>query len=160
MSRTLESGFLGFDIANTTVTGWDDKYKDVKFSTTRLSVVAQAVADLLSPSLAPKTANRSLYIQDATVSLSDVLAALEKATGSTWTVNHADFDALVEESNAKLGAGDFSGIHYIIVGSILDVRTGSDFDKRGIVINELFGLPEADLQSVIDEIVARVKATK
>lgn len=160
MLRTLTSGFLGFDIPNTTVTTWDDKYKDVTFSTTRLSVVAQAVADSLSPSLAPKTVNRTVHIRDTTVTRSTLLAALEKATGSAWTVNHIDQDAVVEESLAKLNAGDFSGIPYLIVGNILDDKSENDFDKRGVVSNELFGIPEADLQSVINEIVAGVRATK
>lgn len=76
--RTLESGFLGFDLSNNTATSWDDKYKDVKFSMTRLSVVGQTVADSLSPSLAPNNANQSFYIRDATICMSTLLAALER----------------------------------------------------------------------------------
>lgn len=156
----MESGFLGFDLANNTATAWDDKYKDVKFSMTRMAVAAQVVVDSLSPSLAPRTANQSFYIRDVTVSLSNLLAALEKATSSTWNVNHIDCDAVVEESMTKLNNGDFSGIRFIIFGNVLDIKSGNNFDQRGIVSNELFGLRDVDLQSIVDEVVARAKGAK
>ncbi|KAK2760933.1 hypothetical protein FQN54_002175 [Arachnomyces sp. PD_36] len=156
----LETGFLGFDIANNAANTWDDKYKDVKFASTRRSTVGQAVAEALSPAIAPKTVNQTLFIQDTTATISTLFAALEKSTGSTWTVNKVDYDALVAESMEKLKVGDLSGIGPIIIGNCIDPESGNDFAGRGILSNELLSIPEADLQALVDESVARVKATK
>lgn len=71
-----------------------------------------------------------------------------------------DLDALVEKSLAKLATGDFSGISHLIVASALDDRTGSDFDTCGVVANEIFDLPDVNLQDAINNIVAEAQNEK
>ncbi|KLJ10722.1 hypothetical protein EMPG_13916 [Blastomyces silverae] len=157
LDETLKGGFLGFDIANKTTTFWDERYKNVRFSTARLTLVADAVAQALSPAISPKTANQLLAIHDDTVTYAELLKALEAATGSPWPLNHADLDELVEEGKLKAAKGDFSGVTHILVRSILDVECGGDFDERGIVSNGLVGVEGWGLQRVVDAVVAEVR---
>ncbi|PGH27414.1 hypothetical protein AJ80_00892 [Polytolypa hystricis UAMH7299] len=157
---TLKTGFLGFDIANTTAKAWDDKYADATFSATRLPTVAKVVAQSLSPSLAPKTANQYIFVREATLSLRDLLSALEKATGSTFTRNDVDFASAAEEGLAKLSRGDVSGLTYIVISYLINPQSATDFDAAGVVSNHLFDLPEVELQSIVDEVVAEVKNGK
>ncbi|OAX83794.1 hypothetical protein ACJ72_01850 [Emergomyces africanus] len=155
---TLKNGFLGFDIPNKTATYWDERYTNNLFSTARLTLVADAVAQSLSPALAPKTANQVIAVRDATISLADILKALETATGSPWTRNLVDLDDLVEQGKAKIKKGDFSGVPYMIVRCALDAETEGNFDERGIVANELLGVETWGLQKVVDAVVAEVNA--
>ncbi|OAT05438.1 isoflavone reductase, variant 2 [Blastomyces gilchristii SLH14081] len=157
LDETLRVDFLGFDIANKTTTFWDERYKNVRFSTARLTLVADAVAQALSPAISPKTANQLLAIRDTTVTFAELLNALEAATGSPWPLNHADLDELVEEGKLKAAKGDFSGVSHMIVRNILDVESGGDFDERGIVSNGLVEVEGWGLQRVVDAVVAEVQ---
>ncbi|PGG96566.1 hypothetical protein GX51_07762 [Blastomyces parvus] len=157
LDETLKVGFLGFDIANKTSTFWDERFKNVRFSTARLTLVADAVAQALSPAISPKTANQLLAIRDVTVTFAELLTALETATGSPWPLNHADLDELVEEGKLKAANGDFSGVSHMIVRNILDVESGGDFDARGIVSNGLVEVEAWGLQRIVDAVVAEVQ---
>ncbi|EEH48011.1 uncharacterized protein PADG_04095 [Paracoccidioides brasiliensis Pb18] len=156
----IKSGFLGYDLANKTATLWDEKYKDATFTGTRLSLIAKAVVQSLSPSIADKTANKVLPIADAAVTPSTLLAALEKATGSTWTRKNVDFDELTKKGLENVARGDFSLVGVLIVGNLLDVQSENDFEARGILENELLGIEGIGLQKVVNEVVAEFNAVE
>ncbi|EER44708.1 isoflavone reductase [Histoplasma capsulatum H143] len=160
VKRTLKTDFLGFDIANKTTTFWDERYKNVPFSTSRLPLLADAISQSLAPTISPNTANRVLAIRDVTVTFAEILNALETATGSAWPLNHADLDQLFEESKAKAARGDASGVSHMIVRNILDVESEGDFDERGIVSNELVGVEGWELLRIVDAVVAEVQDKK
>lgn len=148
MNRGLKVGFIAFNAKDKTATIFP-KYKDVTFSATNLGDVGNAVAQALSPEIAPKTANQILRIRTLTTSQSELLAAFEKATGEKFTVTEADLDAEVSEAKEKLSKGDFSGVGTLIVAAALDERTGNDFDKAGNVSNELLQLPSLQVEGAI-----------
>lgn len=144
----LKVGFISFNAKEKTATIYP-KYKDVKFSATNLGDVGTAIAQSLSPSIAPKTANQILRIRTLTTSQSELLAAFERATGSKFTVKEVDLDAAVVEAKEKLSKGDFSGMGKLIHAAALDERTGNDFDKAGNVSNELLQLPSLQIDEAI-----------
>lgn len=148
MGRGLRVGFIAFNAKEKTATIFP-KYKDVKFSATNLGDVGTAIAQALSPGIAPKTANQLLRIRTLTTSQSELLAAFEKATGEKFTVIEADLDAAVTEAKEKLSKGDFSGVGTLIQAAVLDERTGNDFDKGGNVSNELLGLPSLQVEEAV-----------
>ncbi|EDN07710.1 hypothetical protein I7I51_04380 [Histoplasma capsulatum] len=160
LDETLKTDFLGLDIANKTTTFWDERYKNVPFSTSRLPLLADAISQSLAPTISPNTANRVLAIRDVTVTFAEILNALETATGSAWPLNHADLDQLFEEGKAKAARGDASGVSHMIVRNILDVESEGDFDERGIVSNGLVGVEGWELQRIVDAVVAEVQNKK
>lgn len=125
----------------------------MRFSVSTLDTVGQAVAQSLSPSIAPKTANRILRVRSLTTSLSEILATFEDVTGAKWTVHEADLDAKVEEAQAKLQKGDFSGVGTLIFGAALDTRTEMDFDAGGRASNAVLELPTLDLKRTIKSVL-------
>jgi hypothetical protein len=147
-NRGLKVGFIPFNAKEKTATIFP-KYKDTKFSASNLGDVGKAIAQALSPGIAPKTANQILRIRTLTTSQSELLAAFEKATGEKFTVKEADLDAAVSEAKDKLSKGDFSGVGSLISAAALDERTGNDFDKAGTVSNELLQLPTAQVEGAI-----------
>ncbi|OJD18746.1 hypothetical protein AJ78_01283 [Emergomyces pasteurianus Ep9510] len=160
LEETLKNGFLGFDIPNKTATLWDERYANNIFSTARLSLAADAVAQSLSPALSAKTANQIIAVRDATLSFAEILKALETATGSKWTLNHVDLDALAKQGLEKCAKGDFSGVRHMIVRCAIDVEAEGNFDERGIVSNELLGVEGWGLQRVVDAVVAEANGGK
>lgn len=151
-ARGLKVGFIGFNAKEKTATIFP-KYKDVKFSATNLGDIGTAIAQALSPSIAPKTANQILRIRTLTTSQTELLAAFEKATGDKFTVKEVDFDAAVSEAKEKLSKGDFSGVGTLIQAAALDERTGNDFDKAGTVSNELLQLPSLHVEGAIQALL-------
>jgi nucleoside-diphosphate-sugar epimerase len=147
----LRVGFTGFDLKTHTATVWDNGTN--VWSATNLATVGKAVVSVL---LRPEeTKNRHSFIQSFNVSQNDVLAALEKATGTKWQVNHVDSDERTKTGNELIKQGDFTGFPLLILAVILNgkVDVGSDFTKVAKLDNDLLGLPKEDLQATIDAIV-------
>lgn len=148
LSRGLKVGFIAFNAKEKTATIFP-KYKDVRFSATNLGDVGTAIAQALSPGIAPKTANQILRIRTLTTSQSELLAAFEKVTGEKFKVTEADLDAAVSVAKDKLSKGDYSGVGTLIPAAALDERTGNDFDKAGNVSNGLLELPSLQTEEAI-----------
>lgn len=147
----LKVGFTGFDLKTHTATIWDNG--NAVWSTTNLATVGKAVAGVL---LHPEeTKNRHVWVQSFKVSQNDTLAALEKATGTKWQVNHVDSDEQIKIGNELMKKGDFTGFGMLIIAAIFNgkVDVGADFTKVAKLDNELLGLPEEDLQATIDAVV-------
>jgi len=152
MNRGLKIGFLGFKIPEATADIYT-AYKDVPFSASTLDLIGQAVAQALAPSIAPKTANKQLRVRSITATQPEILAVLEEATGKKWTVNEVDLDARVKEGEEKLQKGDFSGVGSLIIGAVLDVEAGNNFDKTGDASNALLELPDGDLKAIVKSVL-------
>jgi hypothetical protein len=150
--RGLKIGFIGFNIAEHTATLFSN-YKDVKFSTTTLSTIGLAIAQSLAPGISDKTANKILKVRSLTTSQSEILSAFQQVTATNWTVNEADLDANVAQSEEKLKNGDFSGAGALIIGAALDERTANDWDRIQEVANPLLQIPDEDLITIIKTLV-------
>lgn len=147
----LEAGWLDFDIAARRATIYDSGRKP--WSTATIGTASAAVVKtLLNPEA---TRNKNLYVASFTVSQMDVLAELEKATGSKWEVSHVTGKEALERA-AKLGNEDFSeGLKLLILMLLYaeDEDRGADFVKDGVLSNELIGLPGESLADVVARVV-------
>ena len=146
----LESGWLDYYLDEKRVTIYDSG--DTKWSTSTLGTASAAVAKVL---LKPEeTINKPIFVASFTVSQREVLAALEKSTGSAWKVNTiSSADALKKAT--ELDDKDYSDGLKLLVLMLLyadDADRGANFEKFGLS-NKLLGLPEENLEEVIDRVV-------
>ncbi|KAJ8125978.1 hypothetical protein O1611_g7660 [Lasiodiplodia mahajangana] len=147
----LESGWLDYYLNEKRVTIYDSG--DKLWSTTNIGTVAMAVAKvLLKPD---ETKNKPMFIASFTVSQSQVLEALEALTGSKWAVSRMTSEEAFEKAK-KLDNKDHSeGLKLLILMLLYadDADRGANFEKDGLLCNELLGLPKEDLIDVIERIV-------
>ncbi|KAI9931457.1 hypothetical protein ASPWEDRAFT_37741 [Aspergillus wentii DTO 134E9] len=151
---TFQRGFLGFDISSNTAS-FDPKYRANTFSASNLDFIGRAVAQALAPSIAPKTANKLLYVRSFTVSQDALLAEVERITGKEWKVETISFEELTKDAREKLKNNDFSRVGALIQDVIFDSATGNDWDIRGVTSNELLELPDKeDLEATLRRVLA------
>ncbi|KAL6230828.1 hypothetical protein BDW75DRAFT_221613 [Aspergillus navahoensis] len=146
------NGFLGYDIGSRTATIWDDGNK--KFTCTNQKQFGRAVVSVLRQPEA--TANQYLYISSVETSQNEILAALEKATESSWTAQHTTTDAEVSDATTKLQKGDFNGALTLVRATVYgDIPgLGSNYAKDRVLANELLGLEEESVEETIQRVVS------
>ncbi|KAL4759382.1 aromatic alcohol reductase [Aspergillus foveolatus] len=147
----IANDFLGYDIGSRTATIWDDGNK--KFTFTNQAQLGRAlVSALRSPGA---TANRYLYIASVETSQNEILAALERATESSWMVQRTTTNAEVNDATAKLQEGDFSGaltlVRATVYGNIPGLK--SNYAKDRDLANGLLGLEEESVEGTIQRVV-------
>jgi len=107
----MKVGFLGFDFKTKTANLWDEGAQ--RFPTTNTTDIGRAIVTLLSdPTAREKSRNKLVYIYDYLTSQKEILAAVEKATGEKWTVNHVESGPVIKNAIAGLQAGDW-GMHNV-----------------------------------------------
>jgi hypothetical protein len=159
--QSLKGGFFGIDVKNRSATIYDGG--SARFNTTMLPTVALAVARLLSlpvdsssgPSLSDY-ANKFIYISSFHTTQREILDAVQKVTSTTdsdWTISQASAQEYIDEGNAKMGRGDFSGIVNLLYGAILKAGLGGDFESEKGTSNKVLGLPEEDIVEVLKGII-------
>ncbi|KAJ5630784.1 isoflavone reductase family protein [Penicillium longicatenatum] len=147
----IESGWLDYHLKEKRVTIYDSG--DKLWSTSTLGTASAAVGKVL---LKPEeTMNRPVYVASFTVSQRQVLEALEKATGATWEVHRmSSGDAL--KKAAELDTKDYSDGLKLLVLMLLyadDADRGANFEKDGLLCNELLGLPDENVTEVVNRVV-------
>lgn len=141
----LKSGFLGFNIPSKTATIYDGGKATV--SATNLDQIGLATVKVLEK--ADLTKNQYVYISGFQKSQADILAALEKISGTKWTVINKDVKETIAGGRAKLGRGDFSGIPDLIAGAMYETELGlGDFSSAGLW-NDKLDLPPASFEDTI-----------
>ncbi|KAL6710739.1 hypothetical protein ACN47E_007796 [Coniothyrium glycines] len=141
----LRVGFLGFNGASKTATIFDDG--KATFLATNLHDIGLAVVKALEK--ADITKNQYVYISGFKTSQSEVLAAVEKITGTKWTVVNKSTKEHIEEGRAKLQKGDFSGVGNLIVGVTFDAEQQLGDYSSETLFNDKLGLPKADFEGTI-----------
>jgi hypothetical protein len=151
LGRGIANGFLGYDIASRNATIWDGG--DKKFTFTNQKQLGDALVSVLRHPQA--TANQYLYVSSVETSQNEILAALEHATSSSWTVNNTTTDAKVSDYTKKLSIGDFSGALTLVratsYGNLPGL--GANYAKDRELGNGLLGLPVENLQETIQRVV-------
>ncbi|KAL5333976.1 hypothetical protein BJX70DRAFT_391753 [Aspergillus crustosus] len=152
----IANGFLGFDITARTATIWDGGNKSFTF--TNQKQLGDALIAILEQPKA--TTNQYLYISSVETTQKEVLAALESATSSKWTVNNVTTDTEVSEAIKKLQAGDFSGAFTLVrATSFGDIpNLDSNYAKDRVLANELLGLEAENVQQTITRVVQEAKS--
>ncbi|KAH8670574.1 hypothetical protein BGZ61DRAFT_497717 [Ilyonectria robusta] len=144
----VHDGLLHFDLENKTADILDDG--SVRASASTLRRVAEGtVAALRRPE---PTRNRTLYIQSFCRSQPEVLAALERVTGVTWTRRTIDSKAYIEEASRKLDVEWTKHTMEEIVFVLGALE--ADWTKEEGFAMELLGLEDEDLDQVVAEVVA------
>jgi uncharacterized protein YbjT (DUF2867 family) len=141
----LAKGIFGLNHANRTATVYDNGA--ATFSATNLHTVALALVKVLEKPEDSK--NRYIYLSGFQISQKQILEAAEKVTGEKWTVNHETANRLLEEGNAKIKTGDYSGILLLIQGITFGAKDELGKIEPEALWNEKLGLPKDDLEKSV-----------
>ncbi|KAA8913049.1 hypothetical protein FN846DRAFT_931606 [Sphaerosporella brunnea] len=114
--------------------------------------IAEAVVGILKRP--EETKNRFLRVRSLEASQNEILGAFEEVMGAKWTVEYVNSKEVLERAKEKLAKGD--------KGAVLDlvsVQLWQEGMGRSIVVsreeadNELLGIPEDDLRTVVKGIL-------
>jgi len=142
----LKHNFLHFDLAAKRADILDDGNQKSSLST--LARYCEAVLSVLSNLEA--TANKVLFIQSFCVSQNDVLAALERATGSEWAVERYGSDEFIKSRKEKANEGDLEAVEDLVFA--LGVVDGN-WEGRPEFAMELLGLKDEILDEAVSQVV-------
>lgn len=151
----LDNGFLGYDLKAKTATIWDGG--NTAFTLTNADQLGKSVlATLERPA---ETANKNLYVASAETTQNEILAALEEATASKWTVINTTTDQQVSQAMELLGKGDFSGAFALVRATSFantpDLRANYAKDEK--LSNDLLGLKLESVKETVARVVAASK---
>lgn len=125
----LVTGFLGYDCKNHAATIWDDGNHE--FNVTNITDIAEALVTLLTNEKArEKAKNKTVWISSVRTNQNEILATVEKVTGTKWTVKNVDGKTAVEEGREKMAKGEQMGA-FAVIQSIAFVNGGwRDWNDR------------------------------
>lgn len=115
-------------------------------SATTLTRVAEAVVRILKLHGDEAVRNKTLFIQSFCISQTQLVQALEKATGTKWTVNDYDSEKFINERREKADAGDFMANEDLVfaIGTLY-----ADWTQRDDFAMELLGFEDEDYEKVV-----------
>ena len=162
---SLGGGYFGIDIKNRTARLYDNG--ENKTTTSTMAQVGRAVASLLSllgsgpsPSLLDYK-NKFLYINSFFVSQHDMLASVQRVTGTSpadWKVSYKPGVEAVEEGHAGIRAGDYMKAVDVLYGTNFLPGKGGDYAVTKGTANEALGLPEESLDEATKVAVKQAEA--
>ncbi|EKV13898.1 Isoflavone reductase family protein (CipA), putative [Penicillium digitatum] len=158
---------FGFDFDKRSLTLYDDG--NTKTSTSTLSQVGRAVADLLSLKKLPDDENdksltvsgflnKGVYIKSFVVNQNDIFESVKRVTGTTdadWTVTHEATKKRYEEGLAQVKVGNMAGFSKMLYARAFYPEDPSECLAKAQ--NDLFGLPEENLDEATKAGVDMVK---
>lgn len=163
-TQSLKGGQYGIDIPSRKAEIYDDGTTAI--TTTTVPQVGLSVARLLSLPVHPPSSpslsdykNKLVYITSFSVTQNDMLAAVQRATGTKspdWTVTHTPVDQFIQEGRDKFAKGDRRGMIGLLYGSTFKRGLGDQFHGREVA-NEELGLKEEDLDEVTQRVVKEVE---
>ncbi|GLI76808.1 hypothetical protein PoHVEF18_005086 [Penicillium ochrochloron] len=147
----LENGFLQFDLANRAATIWDGGHKS--FTLINEKALAQSIVSVLQNP--EQTKNKYLYVASVETTQLEILAALENATGSKWTVRETTTEAQLSEARVKLAAGDFEGAFILVRATVFGSTPGlnSNYVKEAELANDILGLKLENVEETVRRVV-------
>ncbi|KAJ0118850.1 hypothetical protein J7T55_013106 [Diaporthe amygdali] len=150
----LENKFV-LDPVEGKATLWDGG--DFPISVTRLAAVGQAVVGVLKHP--DETANRTVYVQEAAVSLKQLVEIAKELTpGKKWTVVEGNTAEVVQKSNEALSKGIFEVWVFVslIFRAAFSNATGAHFAKNDNALLGIHELSEAELKAAVKETLAGI----
>ncbi|TKA52882.1 hypothetical protein B0A49_13447 [Cryomyces minteri] len=145
----VQNGFLGYDLAAHKATIYDTGKQKVCLST--LPLVGKAVAAVL---MKPKeTANKFIRVASFNVSQREVVAALEKASGSKWETTSTTSNEAQKVGKESLQRGDIGAAFAPLILSAMYSGEGASYGER--LDNNLLGLPKENFEETVKMIVDR-----
>lgn len=121
---------------------------DTKASASTLGRVAETVVRVLQR--AEETKNRFVFVQSFCPTALEVVAALERATGSSWKKQHVDSNGVLAREQKKLEEGDAHAVHDIVfvLGNV-----NADWTLRKEFAMDLLDLKDESLDDVVKRVV-------
>ncbi|TWU72675.1 hypothetical protein ED733_003081 [Metarhizium rileyi] len=143
----LRSGLLHFNMDTEEAQILDAG--DIKASASTLGRVGESVVRVLQRHEASR--NRAVYVQSFCPTQLEILASLERATGSKWHTQHLDSNAFLERESKRLEDGDNEALEEIVfvLGTV-----DADWTRKGEYAMDLLGLQDENLDQVVREVVA------
>lgn len=145
-------GLLGLDIKTKTGTLYDSG--DQRFTTTTIEKVAEATAAVLRHSEQSK--NQYVHVNSLELSQNLLLEALERVSGTQFSMNNMSATDLLAVGKSHLEKGDWDGGYYKVVTAI--VYSGNEatcFPGKADKWNKVLGLSQ---EETVDEMIERVLA--
>ncbi|KUJ07293.1 isoflavone reductase family protein [Mollisia scopiformis] len=125
-----------------------------EYEATNIEQIGRAVAAVLLPGHLEETENKYVYVNSFTVSQTQVLNALEKATGEKFEVEHAKVEELVRLKWEGLGLkGGWFGSEEI-TAALYGNGNVNNFSKKGL-LNDRLGLPKEDLEETLKRVLEK-----
>jgi hypothetical protein len=151
LRQGLENGFLQFDLVNRTATIWDGGHKS--FTMINKKALGQSVVSVLQNP--EQTKNKYLHVASAETTQLEILAALEKAIGSKWTIRQTTTQAQLSEAGVKLAAGDFEGAFILVRATVFGNTPGlnSNYVKDIGLANDILGLKLESVEETVRRVV-------
>jgi len=154
-------GLMGWDLPGRKATIYDDG--NFEYEATNVKQIGRAVAAALSPEHFEETRNKYIYVNSFTTTQNNVLAELEKATGSTFEITYQKTEDLHGIGLAKLteekgtvssGGGQYAaGAVETITSAIYGYGRLNEFSKTRGLWNEQLGLPKETIEKTVESIV-------
>lgn len=143
----LRSGLLHFDLATRTAQLLDNG--GARASASTLARAAEATVRVLQRP--GPTANRAVFVQSFCPTQLEVLAALERATGTKWRTQRLDSNAFLARQSRLLAEGDGAATEEIVfvLGTV-----DADWTRRDGFAMRLLGLDDERLDDVVAAVVA------
>jgi len=146
----------GFDFQNRSVTFFDEGTTAINTST--WDQCGRAVAALLSLKVLPddendksptlsQFRNNFMYLSSFNVSQKDVFASILRVTGakeSDWSVSYQNTKERYDEGFKMLKEGNRQGFAQLMYTRIFYPTDEGNYEKRGLLNNDLLGLPKED----------------
>lgn len=119
-------------------------------SATTLLRIAEAVVRILKLHGSDSVRNKTLFIQSFCISQNQLVEALEKATGTKWTVNNYDSQEFIDARREKADAGDYMANEDLVyaIGTL-----DADWTQREEFSMELLGFEDEDYEAVVASVV-------
>ena len=164
-SLAAKKPFFGFDIADRSVTFYDDGQTKIDVST--WDQCGRAIAALLSlpeSGAAPCLAdwkNKPVYINSFKVSQRDMLDSLHRVLGTTdkdWTIDSEPTDQRFKRGLQELKNGNKMGFPTASYARIFYPNGDGDFESKWGTSNALLGLPKEDLDEATRRVIQMVKS--
>ena len=151
----MANGFLEFDIANRTAKVWDAGKK--RFTMTNEKELAHSVPSALQHPR--QTQNRFLHVASVEATQQEILAALEQASGSTWTVTETTTAKEMDAAGKKLARGDFSGALTLVRATVFSNTPGlhSNYARDETLANDVLGLPLESVRETVERVLGNLQ---
>jgi hypothetical protein len=151
LQQGLERGFLQFQLASRTATIWDGGHK--KFTLINEKPLGQSVVSVLQNP--EQTKNKYLHVASVETTQLDILAALEKATGTKWTIEETTTEAQLSEAAKRLTAGDFEGAFILVRATVFGNSPGlnANYVKETELANDVLGLKLESVEETVNRVV-------
>jgi len=144
------AGFLGPNLQTKTATVLDDGV--APFTATNLATVGKALVSILQHE--NETRNRYVYIGSFTTTQAEVVALVEKISGTKYPITSQNSSDVLEDANKRFQAGDHSAIYdQIKVGLFGKEKALGDLRPVGLW-NDKLGLEKEDIEETVKRVLA------